>query len=73
MNFSLPVHSEQLSGTHANEIKHDHPPVVIIVLDPRYDQSYKALYAYSRNIALRLYCLKAEAFKKYIDLAKINN
>ena len=43
--------SEQLSGSHANEIKHDHSPVVIVVLDQRYDLSYKALYIYSRSIA----------------------
>ena len=27
-----------------NEIKHDHSPVVIVVLDPRYDQSYNTPY-----------------------------
>ena len=31
------VLSEQLSGAHANEIKHDYSPVVIVVLDPKYD------------------------------------
>ena len=35
--FSIPACSEQLSGSHANEIKHDHSPVVVVVLDPRYD------------------------------------
>ena len=35
--FSIPARSEQLSGSHANEIKHDHSPVVILVLDLRYD------------------------------------
>ena len=28
---------EQLSEAYANEIKHDHSFVVIVVLDPRYD------------------------------------
>ena len=36
LNFSLSPLSEQLSGAHANEIKHRHSPVVIVVLDPRY-------------------------------------
>ena len=53
---------EQLSGSQANEIKHDNSPVVIVVLDPRYDYSYKALYIYNRNIALnqgkKFLCLK---------------
>ena len=35
--FLLPPRSEQLSATHANEIKHDHPHIVIVVWDPRYD------------------------------------
>ena len=39
-NFSLPPRSEQVSGAHANEVKHDHSPVVIVVLDPRYDKPY---------------------------------
>ena len=41
-NFSLPPGSEQLSGAHVNEIKHDHSPVYVVkvVLHPR----YKALY-----------------------------
>ena len=29
--------SLQLGGAIANEIKHDHSPVIIAVLDPRYD------------------------------------
>ena len=33
---SLPI-SEQVSGAHANEIKHGHSPEVIVGLDPRYD------------------------------------
>ena len=32
LKFSLPSRSEQLSGAHANEIKHDHSPVDIVVL-----------------------------------------
>ena len=35
--FSLPLSSDQLSGAHAIEIKHGHSPVVIVVVDPRYD------------------------------------
>ena len=35
--FSFPPRSEQVSGAHVNEIKHDDSPVVIVVLDPRYD------------------------------------
>ena len=31
LNFLLPPRSEQLSGAHANEIKHDNSHVVIIV------------------------------------------
>ena len=34
LNFSIPACSEQLCGSHANEIKHDHSPEVIVVLDP---------------------------------------
>ena len=37
LNFSLPLRSKQRSGVHANEIKHDHEAVDIVVLDPRYD------------------------------------
>ena len=44
--FSLPPRSEQASGAHVNDIKHDHLAVVIVVLDPKYDLSYKALYIY---------------------------
>ena len=50
LNFSLPPRSEQVSEAHANKIKHDHSPEV--VLDPRYDSSYKALYIYSHSISL---------------------
>ena len=31
LNFSLLPLSEQASGAHVNEIKHDHSPVVIVV------------------------------------------
>ena len=51
-NLSIPACSEQLSGSLANVIKHDHSAVVIVVLDPRYDLSYKALYIYSHSIDL---------------------
>ena len=36
LNFSLPPRSEQVNGAHVNEIKHDHSPVVIAVLDSMY-------------------------------------
>ena len=51
-DFSLPSRSEQIGGANANEINHDHSLVVIVVLDHRYDLSYKALYTYSRSIDL---------------------
>ena len=44
LNFLLSPRSEQVNGAVANEIKHVHSPEVIVVLDPRYDLSYKALY-----------------------------
>ena len=53
LNFSLPPRSEQVNGAVANEIKHVHSPEVIVVLDPRYDLSYKALYISTCSIALR--------------------
>ena len=56
LNFSLPPRSEQVSGAHVNEIKHVHSPVVIVVLDSRYDLSYKALYIHICSIALILQC-----------------
>ena len=34
LNFSLVFHSSQLGGAHANEIKHEHSPVVYVVFDP---------------------------------------
>ena len=52
--FALPSRSEQLSRASANEIKHDHSPVVIVLLDPRYDLSRQALYTYSRSIAQKI-------------------
>ena len=53
LNFSLPPRSEQVKGAVANEIKHVHSPEVIVVLDPRYDLSYKALYISTCSIALK--------------------
>ena len=55
LNFSLPPRSEQVNGAVANEIKHVHSPEVIVVLDPRYDLSYKALYISTCSIALKLH------------------
>ena len=52
LNFSLPPRSEQVNGAVANEIKNVHSPEVIVVLDPRYDLSYKALYISTCSIAL---------------------
>ena len=52
LNFSLPPRSEQINRAVANEIKHVHSPEVIVVLDPRYDLSYKALYISTCSIAL---------------------
>ena len=52
LNFSLPPRSEQVNGAVANEINHVHSPEVIVVLDPRYDLSYKALYISTCSIAL---------------------
>ena len=52
LNFSLPPRSEQVNGAVANEIKHVHSPEVIVVLDPRYDLSNKALYISTCSIAL---------------------
>ena len=37
LNFSLPLPFEKVNGAVANEIKHDHLPEVIVVLDTRYD------------------------------------
>ena len=37
LNFSLVFRYLQL-GYHANEIKHDHSPVVIVLLEPRYEK-----------------------------------
>ena len=52
LNFSLPPRCEQVNGAVANEIKHVHSPEVIVVLDPRYDLSYKALDISTCSIAL---------------------
>ena len=49
--------SEQVGGAHANEIKHDHQPEVIVVFDSRYDESYKDLHIYSRSIAISVIIL----------------
>ena len=52
--FFAPPRSEQVNGAVANEIKHVHSPEVIVVLDPIYDLSYKALYISTCiSIALR--------------------
>ena len=37
LNISLPPRSEQVNGIVTNEIKHDHSPELIVVLDPRYN------------------------------------
>ena len=65
LNFSLPPRSEQVNGAVANEIKHVHSPEVIVVLDPRYDLSYKALYISTCSIALRFRFFTAIPYKKY--------
>ena len=44
LNLSRVFCSSQFGGAHANEIKHDHSPVVYIVLDHRYDYSYICIY-----------------------------
>ena len=54
LNFSLPPRSEQVNGAVANEIKHVHSPEVIVVLDSRYDLSYKAMYISTCSIALSM-------------------
>ena len=57
LNFSLPPRSEQVNGAVANEIKHVHSLEVIVVLYPRYDLSYKALYISTCSIALMIYIM----------------
>ena len=42
------------------EIKHVHSPEVIVVLDPRYDLSYKALYISTCSIALKVFIVSME-------------
>ena len=37
LNFLHASSSSHLEGTRENEIKHDHSPVVYVVIDPRYD------------------------------------
>ena len=64
LNFSLPPRSEQVNGAVANEIKHVHSPEVIVVLDPRYDLSYNALYISTCSIALRR-CHMAQLISLY--------
>ena len=51
-----PFRTGQRSPCKRNK-SYDHSPVVIVVLDPRYDESYKALYTgiYSRSIALTIF------------------
>ena len=39
---SLYFHFEFFSGANANEITHDHSPVVILVLEPKYEFLHKA-------------------------------
>ena len=62
LNLFVPPRSEQVNGAVANEIKHVHSPEVIVVLDPRYDLSYKALYISTCSIALTM---------KYITLQSV--
>ena len=50
--FLAPCPLRTTQRNHANEIKHNHSLVVIVVLDPKYDESYKDLYTYSRSIVL---------------------
>ena len=38
--------SLQVGGALANEIKHDHSPIVIVVLEPTHDHSKEALCIY---------------------------
>ena len=52
LNFSIPACSGQLSRSHANEIKHDHSPVVIVVFRPQIRLIIQGLVYYSRSIAL---------------------
>ena len=68
LNFSLPPRSEQVNGAGANEIKHVHSPEVIVVLDPRYALSYKALYISTCSIALNFCCNDAYRIWHWIRL-----
>ena len=65
LNFSLPPRSEQVNGAVANEIKHVHSPEVIVVLDPRYDFSYKALHISTCSIALSYIRLQKTEYMKF--------
>ena len=78
LNFSLPPRSKQVNGAVANEIKHVHSPEVIVVLDPRYDLSYKALYISTCSIALTLKTItdqykqkRKQVFAAFIDLKRL--
>ena len=78
LNFSLPPRSEQVNGAVANEIKHVHSPEVIVVLDPRYDLSYKALYISTCSIALKfikcLVCMPSvTSLGAQKELQRLNN
>ena len=68
LNFSLPPRSEQVNGAVANEIKHVHSPEVMVVLDPRYILSYKALYISTCSIAFKIY---SDNRKEYIILTRL--
>ena len=71
---TLPV-PKQVNGAVANEIKHVHSPEVIVVLDPRYDISYKAMYISTCSIALTMYtdtsCQVMEASEEDVSMARI--
>ena len=71
LNFSLPPRSEQVNGAVANEIKHVHSPEVIVVLDPRYDLSYKALYISTCSIALSIEIVRSVFFYSGLFLSGV--
>ena len=75
LNFSLPPRSEQVNGAVANEIKHVHSPEVIVVLDPRYDLSYKALYISTCSIALtdnEVIHIISNHFRVLVDIIRLH-
>ena len=73
LNFSLPPRSKQVNGAVANEIKRVHSPEVIVVLDPRYDLSNKALYISTCSIALkRSYALLITVTANYLEQSCVN-